>query len=132
MSWQKYIKINRAEEVRKEGFRKGDHIVVQEKIDGANFSIRYDAQTDGIVAYGRNTKLKEKNDLRGAWNWAQTLEKEQIKAVLGNTYALFVEWLVPHSIKYPEEQYQKAFFFDIYDMEEEKYLHQHQVKAIVE
>ena len=132
MKQKEYMSIKRVDEKVMDGFRKGDHIIVQEKIDGANFCIRYDAETDSVMTFSRHNPLDAENTLRGAWDWAQTLEKEQIKAVLGNTYALFGEWLVPHSIKYPEEQYQKAFFFDIYDVEEEKYLHQHQVKAIVE
>ena len=42
MQQRKYMNISRLKTKDLPGFRVGDYIVVQEKIDGANFSIRYD------------------------------------------------------------------------------------------
>lgn len=36
-----------------DGFSVGDYIVIQEKVDGANAAIRYDSETDTIVAQSR-------------------------------------------------------------------------------
>lgn len=44
MEQKKFMDIERLKESFIDGFQKGDYIVVQEKIDGANFSIRYDAE----------------------------------------------------------------------------------------
>ena len=46
MKQKKFMDIERLKESMIDGFQKGDHIVVQEKIDGANASICYDAQED--------------------------------------------------------------------------------------
>ncbi|WP_064199095.1 RNA ligase family protein [Brevibacillus brevis] len=88
----------------------GDQIIIQEKIDGANASFRYDEETDTIRAFSRNTELNEENTLGGFYQWTQQLPKEEL--MLGAIY--FGEWLNPHKVKYPE--YMKQFFlFDIYN-----------------
>ena len=50
MEQKKYMDIERLKDKYIDGFQKGDYIVVQEKIDGANFSIRYDEETDSILS----------------------------------------------------------------------------------
>ncbi len=90
-----YLDIERLKPNYLDAFLEGDEIVIQEKIDGANFSIRYDAESDNIKAFSRRKELNETNTLRGAWNWSQTLNKELIKTVLGSNLILFMEWLVP-------------------------------------
>lgn len=114
-----------------DGFQQGDYIVVQEKIDGANFSIRYDEETDSVRAFSRKKTLDLGNNLRGAWEWSQKLDKNLIKDVLGNTLVLFGEWLVSHTIVYPDDRYQNAYFYDVWDTENEKYLAQDKVEEIV-
>lgn len=123
--------IERFKEKFEEGFRVGDHIVIQEKIDGANFSIRYDEETDSVAAFSRKNLLNFKNNLRGAYEWSQKLNKDLVKEVLGNNKVLFGEWLVPHTIVYPKERYHNAYFYDVYDLETEGYLPQNEVKDIV-
>lgn len=44
MVQKKYMDIERLKPAFVDGFDVGDEIVIQEKIDGANFSIRYDAE----------------------------------------------------------------------------------------
>ena len=131
MKQKKYMDIERLKDKYTDGFQVGDHIVVQEKIDGANFSIRYDKENNQITAFSRKQELHFGNNLRGAWEWSQRLDKELVKEVLGSNLVLFGEWLVPHSIKYPADRYQQAYFYDVWDTEKEQYLPQNEVKEIV-
>ena len=102
MEQRKYMNISRLKTKDLPGFRIGDHIIVQEKIDGANFSFRYDVENDRICSFSRRFELNEENNLSGAWEWSQKLNKEQVAKVLGNKLIMFAEWLVPHTVKYPE------------------------------
>lgn len=131
MKQKKYMDIERLKDKYVDGFQIGDHIVVQEKIDGANFSIRYDEETDTIKAFSRRQTLDFNNNLRGAWEWSQKLNKELVKEVLGTNLILFAEWLVSHTIVYPNDKYQNAYCYDVYDTETEQYLEQDKVKDVV-
>lgn len=129
---KKYMDIERLKPKHLDGFDKGDLIYIQEKIDGANFSIKYDEETDSIKAFSRQRELDFKETLRGAWTFAQSLDKELLKAVLGCSLILFGEWLVKHSVPYPDDKYHKAYFYDVYDSVNEVYLSQDKTIAIVE
>lgn len=131
MKQKKYMDIERLKNKYVDGFKKGDYIIVQEKIDGANFSIRYDEEMDDIKAFSRNKPLDVNNNLRGAWEWSQELNKELIKQVLGTNLILFGEWLCPHTVIYPKDKYQKAYFYDVYDIQLERYLEQDKVEMII-
>lgn len=132
MEQKKYMNIERLKDKYVDGFQQGDHIVVQEKIDGANFSIRYDSESSGVKAFSRKKTLELSNNLRGAWEWSQRLNENLVKEVLGSTLILFGEWLVSHTIIYPNDKYQNAYFYDVWDTQTEKYLTQDKVKDIVE
>lgn len=129
---KKYMDIERLKDKYVDGFQPGDNIIVQEKIDGANFSIKYDEESNSIKAFSRKRMLDLGNNLRGAWEWSQRLNENLVQEVLGNTLILFGEWLVAHTIVYPDDKYQNAFFYDVWDRETEKYLTQDKVKDIVE
>ena len=131
MEQKKYMDIERLKPTFSDGFEKGDYIIVQEKIDGANFSIRYDAEDNTVKAFSRKKPLDFSNNLRGAWNWSQTLDIELVKSVLGSNLVLFMEWLVPHTIRYPNDKYNHAYCYDIYDTESRKYLPQDTVEEKV-
>lgn len=131
MNQKKFMDIKRLDARCVSGFLPGDHIVVQEKIDGANFSIRYDTKTDTIASFSRDKPLTFENTLRGAWNWVQKLYKEKVKETLGTNLVLFGEWLVQHKIVYPQDKYNNAYFYDVYDIERESYLIQSEVEKIV-
>lgn len=47
------------------GFSVGDHIVIQEKVDGANASIRYDRETGKLAVFSRNQQLFDDKALKG-------------------------------------------------------------------
>ena len=132
MEQKKYMDIERLKDKYVDGFQPGDHIIVQEKIDGANFSIRYDYESNSIKAFSRKKPLDLNNNLRGAWEWSQRLNENLVQDVLGNTLILFGEWLCSHTIVYPDDKYQNAYFYDVWDTEMEKYLSQDKVKDIVE
>lgn len=131
MQQKKYIDIERLKPKNVDGFEVGDYIVVQEKIDGANFSIRYDKEDNSIKSFSRRKILDSENNLRGAWNWSQTLDVELVKSVLGDNLILFMEWLVPHTVVYPKERYYKVYCYDIFDTVAEQYLSQNDVEEKV-
>ena len=73
------------------GFEVGDHIVIQEKVDGSNAAIAYDSDTGKLVAFSRNQELNEVNTLNGFYNWVQTLNSDEFKKY--PSYVFFGEWL---------------------------------------
>ncbi len=131
MKQKKYMNIERLKNKYINGFKMGDYIIVQEKIDGANFSIRYDEEMDDVKAFSRNKPLDVNNNLRGAWEWSQELNKKLVKQILGTNLILFGEWLCPHTVVYPKDMYQKAYFYDVYDIQLERYLEQDKVEMII-
>jgi len=112
------------------GFEVGDIIQISEKWDGSNASIRYDVETGKLAAFSRRLKLSFDNTLNGFWNYVQGLNPEDYK----NTpnYVIFGEWGVKNAIVYKTEFYKNWYVYDIYDVEEEKYLPQSEVKKFVE
>ncbi len=66
MEHKKFMDIERFKENYANGFREGDHILIQEKIDGANVAIRYSGETDEVVAQSRKNILilASKNNFR--------------------------------------------------------------------
>ena len=80
----KYISINRIKEEYEFKFRKGDKIVIQEKIDGANIAIRYDSETDMVIGQSRNNLLNEDSYFNGFIDWKNKLDKNLVKSVLGD------------------------------------------------
>ena len=129
---KKFMDIERIKEGITDGFEAGDEIVIQEKIDGANAAIRYDFETDTIVAQSRKNILNISNNLRGFYEWTQTLDKELVASGLGEDIVLFGEWLVPHTVKYPDEKYNQFYVYDAYNIKSEKYLPQCTVEAIAD
>lgn len=130
MTCKKFVDISRFKTSYMDGFRKGDFIVVQEKIDGANAAIR----TDGTNVYAQSRKniLSTDNTLRGFYDFVQALDKEKIIEVLGDDIILFGEWLVPHSVKYPDDKYHKFYAYDAYCISTQRYLPQGRVKKLAE
>ena len=130
MDMKKYIDIERVKESYASTFEVGEPIVIQVKIDGSNASIAYDSKTNSLVAFSRRQTLNEMNTLNGFWNYVQSLDVKAFAEVLGDRYIIFGEWLVPHSVKYPEDMYKKFYMFDVWDRETEQYLTQEDSLAI--
>lgn len=130
MEIKKYLDIERCKESYASTFEVGEPIVIQTKIDGSNASIAYDSKTNSLVAFSRRQTLNEMNTLNGFWNYVQSLDIKTFAEVLGDRYVIFGEWLVPHSVKYPEDMYKKFYMFDVWDRETEQYLTQEDSLAI--
>lgn len=113
-------------------FEMGCHIIVQEKIDGANASFQYDCSEDRLIAFSHHQTLSPDNDLRGFYGFTQTLDKELVREVLGTKLRMFGEWLVPHTVQYPKERYDKFYCFDIFDTENGIYLPQEECHRLAE
>lgn len=131
MKQKHYMDIERLKPNYADGFNVGDKIVIQEKIDGANASIRYDKETNTIKAFSRRKELDGINNLRGFYEWSQRLDIDKIKSVLGSNLLLFGEWLIQHSVVYPKERYNNFYCYDIYDIDTHNYLPQDIVKQKV-
>lgn len=127
---KKFMDIERIKEVNVGGFEKGDYIVIQEKIDGSNAAIRYDSENDCVVAQSRKQILSISNNLRGMYEWSQTLNKDRVREVLGDNLCLFGEWLQKHTVTYPDDKYNQFYAYDVYDTRAEKYLPQDVVEEI--
>lgn len=111
-------------------FMVGDHIVIQEKVDGSNASIVYDQDTNKLVAFSRKKELNYDNTLNGFWNWVQTLDVGLFSQY--PDYVFFGEWLTPHTIKYSQDAYKKFYFYDVYDRLNKVYLLQDKVKSLAD
>lgn len=123
MEQKKYVDIERLKDKYAIAFKTGEHITVSEKIDGANASIRYDAETGSLVAFSRRQRLTEDNNLQGFYVYVLTLDPVKwADATSNGRYIVFGEWLVKHTIKYPDELLRNFYVFDVWDTEVEQYV----------
>lgn len=129
MKHKSFIDIEHANADNIGEFKPGDEIIIQEKIDGANAAIRFDRETKSVVAQSRKNILNCDNNLRGFYEWCQTTDVGAIEAALGDNYILFGEFLVPHTVVYPDDRYGQFFAYDIYSLTGKTYLPQHIVRA---
>lgn len=132
MKQKKYLDIERLKEKYMSAFNKGEHIVIQEKLDGANSAICYDAETGTLKAFSRRNELNQNNTLQGFYDFVQTLDASIVSAALTSRYILFGEWLVKHTIRYPEDKMKQFYVFDVYDTETEQYMPWDFTKQIAE
>ncbi len=119
MEFLKYQHIERFGTDETEGIDEGVCYVFP-KIDGTNGSIWLD---DGVIKAGsRNRELTLENDNAGFYAWV--LQQENIIEFLKEheTFRLYGEWLVPHTLKtYEESAWKKFYVFDVYDTENRPY-----------
>ena len=122
---KKYLDIARLKKKYLNKFEVGDKICVTEKVDGANASFTYDPVTNETIAFSRNKQLDSSNTLRGFYEWTQQLDQEIVRDLTDcGRYIIFGEWLVPHTVHYPEQAYNKFYMFDIYDTVKKEYMPQ--------
>lgn len=87
----------------------GSHIVIEEKIDGANASFKL--ENGELAAFSRNNQLDETNNLRGFYQWVQkNINKDLLNEEEGLIF--FGEWTAPHKMNYGENHH-NFFLFDI-------------------
>lgn len=136
MEQKKFMDIERAKfgdeiSVRNiDGFEIGDIISVQEKIDGSNAAIRYDAETGRLVAFSRKQQLDYNKTLNGFWNHIQSLNPEDYMDT--PQYVVYGEWMKKNHIQYAPEVYNRWIVYDIYDANTQMYLKQPVVKEFCE
>jgi hypothetical protein len=128
---KKYKDIERLKDKYAPAFKVGEHITITEKIDGANASIV--VNEDGtLTACSRRNELNQDNTLQGFYGFVQTLDASIVSAALTSRYILFGEWLVKHTIRYPEDKMKQFYVFDVYDTETEQYMPWDFTKQIAE
>lgn len=118
---KKYVDIERLKDKYATAFTKGEHITITEKVDGANASI-YCNSDKTVSCCSRRQDLTLENNLQGFYEYVQTLDPTIIYDAIGTKYIIFGEWLVKHSIAYPQEKYKKFYIFDVWNTETEQYM----------
>lgn len=117
----KYIDIERLKDKYAMAFTKGEHIVCQEKIDGANASIAL-GESGTLRAFSRRKELNFQNTLEGFYDFVQTLDTEKFSAILGDRFIIFGEWLCAHTVKYPADKMKRFYVFDVLDTYTDQYV----------
>lgn len=130
MQQKKFMDIERIKDSNIGNFYIGDEIVIQEKVDGSNSSIRYDKDTKRLAAFSRKNPLSNQLTLRGFWEYSQSLDPAEYEEE--ERYVVFGEWLVKHAVAYEKDAYNKWYVYDIYDTDKGEYLLQTEVKAFCE
>ena len=128
---KKYVDIERLKDKFAEAFKVGEHITITEKIDGANASIAI-GEDGKLIAFSRRNELTPESNLQGFYEYVQSLDPTMISCVLGTRYIFFGEWLVKHTIKYPQEKMKQFYVFDVWDTEIEQYIPWEQTKQMAE
>jgi len=108
-------------------FMPGDHIVIQEKIDGSNASISYNADDDKLEVFSRTQILNGEDGLRG---FKQYIDLKFAPAELKDTsdYVIFGEWLCSHKCQYFKDSYNRWYVYDIWSKSKKEYLLQDAVR----
>jgi hypothetical protein len=109
-AYKPYPKIHRLGKEETSGIL--DHnLCIQEKVDGANVSIFW---LDGKVRCGTRTRmLPEDESFNGFQEAVQSNELLRKFLKDNQDLILYGEWLVKHTITYPDEAYRKIYLFDI-------------------
>lgn len=127
--YKTYPKIHRLGKEETEGIL-NNYVIVQEKVDGANISI---FQLDGKVRCGTRTRILPEDE---SFNGFQEAVRSNLNLAMyfsrNPNHILYGEWLVKHTITYPDEAYRKIYLFDIYDRFNDVWLSQEDVKAEAE
>lgn len=106
---KKFTKIIPIENQKHLSLLKGRYIIIREKIDGSNLSIR--RVGDKLIASSREYQLTEEYTLSGAYQFVQNLDVD--KFVEGFVY--YGEWIVPYRLNYSNDNYTIRLFSIIYD-----------------
>lgn len=123
--YKTYPKIHRLGKEETDGILDHD-VIVQEKVDGANVSI---FQLDGKVRCGTRTRMLPEDE---SFNGFQEAVRSNFQLAMffsrEPNMILYGEWLVKHTITYPDEAYRKIYLFDIYNKNNNSWLAQEEVQ----
>ena len=122
MGFIKYPKIFHLGTKNTEGFisedAKDNEIVVEEKMDGANFRF---GCVDGRFRFGsRRVELTDAEDY-GMFEDAVERAK-RYEELVKEGYIYFVEYMIPHTLQYDWDRIPRFLGFDIYNTEERRFL----------
>lgn len=126
-TFRTYPKIHRLGKEETDGILDGP-VTIQEKIDGANVSIWLGS--DGEIKCGSRSRELGDDAFNGFTEYVRSNPKIKEWLTERPTVRLYGEWLVKHTITYPDEAYKKMYLFDIYRDEKDEYVEQWMVKAI--
>ena len=103
----------------------GRHIVVEEKLDGANVGISFEQEVLHLQSRGHYLNLHQVGGRERQFNyfklWAKTHETA-LQAALGHRYIVYAEWLyAKHSVFYDALPHWLCEF-DVYDRERQVFL----------
>ena len=121
MEFKKYQHVEKLGTQATHGLLEGECFVFP-KIDGSNGSIWYE---DGEIKCGsRNRVLSLDDDNQGFAKWVETNRVKLMKFFhLNEAYILYGEWLVPHTIRYYDDNAWGNFYvFDVYNTKNDRYV----------
>lgn len=118
MSFRAYEKIHRLGKEETEGILIGT-CYVQEKVDGANTSIWFE---DGQIKCGSRSQEVTNAAFNGFPAWVKLHEGINNFFKTTSGHILYGEWLVRHTVSYNELSYKKFYLFDVYSIDEGRYL----------
>jgi hypothetical protein len=126
-----YPKIHRLGKEETDGIL-DDTFTIQEKIDGANVSIWMDTDTLEVKCGTRTRELPPDDSFNGFQEAVRA--NPAIEQWLGDHKGLrlYGEWLVKHTITYPDDAYRKIYLYDILDEAMNVFLSQEAVAEAAE
>lgn len=131
MNFRAYPKIHRLGKEETDGILDGP-VDIQEKIDGANVSIWWDEEAAMVKCGTRTRELPLDESFNGFQEAVRDNKRIELWLRANQSCRLYGEWLVKHTITYPDEAYKKIYLFDIYDQEEHRYWPQDYVLEVSE
>lgn len=114
MEFRTYEKVHRLGKEETDGILEGI-CFIQEKLDGANTSIWIGE--DGLTHTGSRSRDLKGDGFNGFTQYALAHEGIQNLLRENPTLRLYGEWLVRHTLSYPELAYKKFYLFDVHDGE---------------
>jgi len=120
MIFRKYPKIYRVGHKFTKGVFEGE-VVVEEKMDGANFRFGYDSEQDRIRYGSRKVELTDSKDL-GQFEKAIKVLSSVSAEDLVPDHIYYVEYMIPHTIQYDWTKTPTFLGFDIYNTKHEVFL----------
>lgn len=129
MTYKTYHKIHRLGKEETDGILDCE-FVVQEKVDGANCSIFW---LDGEVRCGTRTRMLPKDESFNGFQETVNANSKVKDFLQSNPHLiLYGEWLVKHTITYPDEAYRKIYLFDVYDTTNDIFVPQEVVSGLAQ
>jgi len=132
MEFKKYQHIERIGSDEIDGLLVGECYVFP-KIDGTNGCVWWD--DNGVHAGSRNRELTLQEDNAGFLAWLIRDDGQPLRDLAERNPGKIVygEWLVPHTLKvYRDTAWRQFYIFDVYDVENERYISYDEYKVVCE